>query len=181
MPISHTLRSGRPVAVLALVALTLAACGAPDAPVAPTASASLSSTLDDTTSGWQLLQCEGGVTQSTSATIGTSGGTLALSSSWTTIPSGAVGTTQTFQASTLTGDLVGVDVHAVGQTSYRFRQPITITIDYSRCGNVQGPLRVWYIDPVTHALLEDMGGVNDTFLKTISFTTTHLSIYAVAN
>lgn len=180
MPISQTHRSGRPVAVLALVALALAACGAPDATMAPAASASLTSTVGDT-SGWELLQCAGEVTQSTSATIGTSGGTLALSSSYTAIPSGAVGTTQTFQASTLTGDLVGVDVHAVGQTSYRFRQPITITIDYSRCGNVQGPLRVWYIDPVTHALLEDMGGVNDTFLKTISFTTTHLSIYAVAN
>ena len=109
------------------------------------------------------------------------GHSMGVLGTWTTIPSGAVGTTQTFQATSLSGSLVGVDVHAVGQTSYRFRQPITITIDYSRCGTVQGPLHVWYIDPVTHALLEDMGGVNDVFLKTISFTTTHLSIYAVAN
>jgi hypothetical protein len=182
MPISHALRLGRPASVLAVVALTLTACGAPDAPTAVSTRPSLSVTSGDTVPGRRLLQCAGGVTSSTTASIGSSGGSLQVTGAQVSMPSGAVdGGTQSFSVATLSGSLVGVDVHAVGETSYRFQQPITVTIDYSRCGTVQGPLRVWYIDPDTHELLEDMGGVNDVWLKTISFTTTHLSIYAVAN
>jgi hypothetical protein len=40
---------------------------------------------------------------------------------------------------------------------------------------------VWYIDSDTKAMLEPMGGVDNKLLKTITFTTGHLSGYAVAN
>src|SRR5205823_440230 len=40
----------------------------------------------------------------------------------------------------------------------------------------------WHIDPVTHDLLEEMGGVvDDKISRHITFTTGHLSGYAVAN
>ena len=77
-----------------------------------------------------------------------------------------------------------IDVSAVGFTSFLFQQPVTITIDYSRCNrNNLDPqtLQVWHIDPLTHQMLENMGGVVDTATQQITFTTGHLSGYAVAN
>jgi hypothetical protein len=37
------------------------------------------------------------------------------------------------------------------------------------------------VDPETHELLEDMGGVTDTARRTHTFQTPHLSVYAMAN
>jgi hypothetical protein len=40
---------------------------------------------------------------------------------------------------------------------------------------------VWYIDPATGTLLENMLGVDNKLTRTITFSTGHLSGYAVAN
>jgi hypothetical protein len=41
-------------------------------------------------------------------------------------------------------------------------------------------LTVWHINPQTKQLLTNMGGVNDAGLRRITFTTDHLSGYAIA-
>lgn len=77
-----------------------------------------------------------------------------------------------------------IDVSAVGFQTFLFQQPVTITIDYSRCGRSdidQKTLHVFHIDPITKQLLEDMGGVDDKVSQHITFTTGHLSGYAVAD
>ena len=43
------------------------------------------------------------------------------------------------------------------------------------------PLTVWYIDSETKAPLENMGGVDEKLTRTITFVTSHLSEYAIAN
>lgn len=77
-----------------------------------------------------------------------------------------------------------IDVSAVGFASFVFQQPVSITIDYSRCNRSdldQQTLNVWHIDPITKQLLENMGGSDDKTSRRITFTTGHLSGYAVAN
>ncbi|HEU4628881.1 MAG TPA: hypothetical protein VFS08_04020 [Gemmatimonadaceae bacterium] len=182
MPISHPHRFGRPAVLLGAAALVLAAaCGTPEAPTAPPLHPSLSLASTDTTPGRRLLRCPLTTSQSAERTLSLLGGTISLGGNRVVLPFGAITLPQLFEVKTVSGDLMAVDVHAVGLLGFRFQQPVTVTIDYSRCGSVQGPLRVWYIDPETHALLEDMGGVTDTLLRTITFQTTHLSVYAVAN
>lgn len=181
MPISHATRSGRPALLLAAAILTLVSCGTSDVPTAPPPRASLTLASTDTAAGRRLLQCPVTATQSTSGLLGLLGGTLSLGANRIALPFGAITLPQLFEVRTVSGPLVAVDVHAVGLLGFRFQQPVTVTIDYSRCGDVQGPLRVWYIDPTTHELLEDMGGVNDPVRRTITFQTSHLSVYAVAN
>ena len=77
-----------------------------------------------------------------------------------------------------------IDVKANDLQTFTFAQPITVTIDYSRCASgtlLSAPLTVWHIDPSTKELLEDMHGVDDKVTHRITFTTTHFSGYAVAN
>jgi len=75
-----------------------------------------------------------------------------------------------------------ISVQAGDFLSFLFNQPVSITIDYSRCNRTDIDnlaLTVWHIDPVTNQLLENMGGVDDKTQRTITFTTSHLSTYAV--
>jgi hypothetical protein len=60
---------------------------------------------------------------------------------------------------------------------------VSVAIDYSRCSAAEAnkaPLSVWHIDSQTGQLLEPMGGVDDKSTHSITFTTGHLSGYAVA-
>jgi hypothetical protein len=59
-----------------------------------------------------------------------------------------------------------------------------MSIDYSRCATPeldQHTLSVWNIDPDSKALLEQMTSVDLKLTHTITFTTIHLSGYAVAD
>jgi hypothetical protein len=134
--------------------------------------------------GPTLLECP---SNETAATIGLVdnllGGAIQLGATNITIPSGALLSPQLFELSIPAGRFMEVDVNAVGFDSFLFETPVTITIDYSRCNrNLDGAtLHVWHIDPITKTPLDDMGGVTDPVAQTITFTTGHLSGYAVAN
>ena len=101
------------------------------------------------------------------------------------VPAGALTVPQLIQVTVPASNYMEIDVTAVGFESFLFQQPVSITIDYSRCtrSNIDSQtLHVWHIDPVTHDLLEEMGGVvDDKISRHITFTTGHLSGYAVAN
>jgi hypothetical protein len=78
---------------------------------------------------------------------------------------------------------VEIGVQAGDAEHFLFELPVVVTISYDRCSrsNIdRTPLQVWYIDPITHELLENMGGVDDKLARTVTFLTSHLSGYAIA-
>jgi hypothetical protein len=176
--------SGRPVTwwkSLVVTAATLLlglSCGEPRA-TAPGASTSRSDT-----SSPSLVECPSNQTTTTSAVVGLLGGVIQLGGASIAIPSGALTVPTLLQVTIPASRYMEIDVTAVGFTSFVFQQPISVTIDYSRCSRSdidQQPLHVWHIDPVTKELLEDMGGTDDKASRRITFSTGHLSGYAVAN
>lgn len=129
-----------------------------------------------------LLSCPTTTTQTTSALVGVLGGTVSLGGTLVSIPAGALSVPTLITVKIPAGQFMEVDVQANDFTSFLFNQPVSITIDYSRCNqNLSGDtLSVWNIDESTKALLENMGGVNNATAHTITFSTGHLSGYAVA-
>lgn len=131
-----------------------------------------------------LIECPSNETTTTSAIVGLLGGVIQLGATSITIPSGALTTPTLLQLTIPASRFMEIDVTAVGFTSFVFQQPISVTIDYSRCARSdldQQTLHVWHIDPLTKQLLEDMGGTDDKASRRITFSTGHLSGYAVAN
>jgi hypothetical protein len=115
------------------------------------------------------------------ATIGPEGGTISTAGASLTLPPGAVVRATEFHLRVPESPYAEVEIRANGQEHWQFQKPVVIRIDYARCGEPSGELEAWHIDPATKALLEDMGGVNDTIARRVSFSTAHLSGYAIAN
>lgn len=131
-----------------------------------------------------LIECPTNETTTTSAVVGLLGGVIKLGGTSITIPSGALTAPTLLQVTIPASRFMEIDVTAVGFTSFLFQQPVTVTIDYSRCARSdldQQTLTVWHIDPATKQRLEDMGGTDDKASRQITFSTGHLSGYAVAN
>ncbi|HMC57239.1 MAG TPA: hypothetical protein VKH19_18815 [Gemmatimonadaceae bacterium] len=77
-----------------------------------------------------------------------------------------------------------IDVSVAGVDHFLFEQPITMTVGYSRCTSLWTrllPLTAWYINSETNALIEPMVSVDNKLTRTVTFTTIHLSGYALAN
>jgi hypothetical protein len=170
---------GRPKKFLfSLTALSFGlSCGEPRATAPNPAALSQSS-------GPTLVECPNNTGTSASAIIGPLGGGLEIGGTSVAIPTGAIATLTPMQLSIPPSRFMEIDVSAVGFSSFLFQTPITVTIDYSRCSRSdidQQTLHVYHIDPQTKQLLEDMGGVDDKVARRITFTTGHLSGYAVAN
>ena len=147
-----------------------------------TAPGSLSSRSEN--SGPSLVECPTSESATSSALVGLLGGTVQVGATSISIPSGALSVPTIIQVTVPSSRYIEIDVTAVGFTSFLFQKPVSVTIDYSRCsrGDVdQQTLHVWHIDPVTKQLLDDMGGSDDKTTRRITFTTGHLSGYAVAN
>lgn len=115
----------------------------------------------------------------------TNGGSLAVGREQLRVPSGAVHGPVRLSMVTPVSANVELELHAVGFSSYTFKKPVTVRIDYSRCDASaiasEASLRVVHIDPVTRAVLQDMGGTVDPVARTITFETDHFSSYAVAD
>jgi hypothetical protein len=131
----------------------------------------------------RLVECATTVAQSTSATFDLLGGTLALDGSKVVLPLGALLEPTTIALTIPASPYMEIDVKANDAEHFLFEKPILITIDYSRCNRFDlffRPLTVWQIDPQTKAFIERMGGVDNKLLRRITFSTTHLSGYAIA-
>ena len=77
-----------------------------------------------------------------------------------------------------------VDISVAGHEHFIFELPVVVTMSYARCNrsNIDfRPLSAWYIDSATKEPLEQMPSIDNKLLKTLTFTTGHLSGYAVAN
>ena len=78
---------------------------------------------------------------------------------------------------------VEIVVTVNGLPHFQFAEPVTVTIDYSRCNRSdidRDPLRVWNIDPLFKTFIADMGGDDDKVARTVTFQTDHFSGYAIA-
>ncbi len=132
----------------------------------------------------QLLVCPTQEEASARAVIGPQGGTLGARGTSITIPAGVVPVPTQFEVLVPVSNYMEVEIHAVGQSSYTFAQPATITINYARCPGEAIPayatLEGAYIESGTRRVLERMGGTTDKTGRKVTFTTGHLSGYAVA-
>ena len=98
-----------------------------------------------------------------------------------TVPPGALNRTTDFELRVPESPYAEVEIRANGQEHWQFNKPVIIRISYGDCTEPPGELKAWHIDTATKALLEDMGGVDDPHAQQVSFTTLHLSGYAIAN
>lgn len=154
----------------------IAACGEPGAPATPPAGpvASLSSPI--------LIECPAATSQSATLSIGELGGTVDVAGSSISVPAAALLVPTEITLTVPASRYMEVEITANGLEEFQFEQPVIVAIGYSRCGTDFGSteLTAWHIDSRTRALLEQMGGIDDKLTRTVTFSTGHLSSYAIA-
>jgi hypothetical protein len=166
---------------LALVALALVGCS--DAATRPE-----SGRIDPDTTGIaqrRLIECPTDQPSASSGIIGALGGTVAAAGTSISLPAGSVPvlTSLLINLTVPASTYMEIDITANGLATFLFAKTVTVTIDYSRCPTsvTQGKtLTVWQIDPQTKLLIQNMNGVNDPAQRRMTFTTNHLSGYAIA-
>ena len=178
----HLSARGR-AAVAALSFISLLSCGGdgPTEPVGPTAPILGLPLLgpDSPT----LLRCPTFFTRFAAEIIGPLGGLVNLGDTKVEVPAGALLDLTLMTLLIPPSQYMEIQVRANRLESFLFEQPVSITIDYSRCSNavLEGKtLTVWQINPWTNQLIEHMGGVDDRANREITFQTGHLSGYAIA-
>jgi hypothetical protein len=140
---------------------------------------SASTAADSSTS---LLVCPSDRAQEVSGLIGPAGGSLSVGGTTISLPVGALSVATPLKLTIPASNYMQVDVVAGDAEHLIFDRLVSITLDYSRCGDdAAGPHSVWYIDQESKALLEPMGGADDQTAHRITFNTGHLSSYAVAH
>jgi hypothetical protein len=131
----------------------------------------------------RLIECPTTQTSTNSGLLGVLGGTIAAAGSSISLPAGSLLLGTLIRVTVPASTYMEIDVTADNLVSFLFQRPVTITIDYSRCPasvTAGKTLTVWHINTQTKVLLENMHGVNDPVQRKISFTTDHLSGYAIA-
>lgn len=171
----------RPALALSLL-LAVVACSELPGPLAPPALPVGPPSLE--TGGGELLPCPSSETATASGTIGVAGGRIEVGGHALVIPKDALASPQRFRIDVQSSPHLVVSFHAEGHEHFQFLQPATIALNYSRCeaeAESTSNLRVYYVDSVTLAILEDVGGLLDASTNTVSAQTTHLSDYAVGS
>jgi hypothetical protein len=165
------------VGLSSLALATLTACGEPTAPPR-----SASPLIGFETA--KLVSCPSKESESSAALVTPlDGGTISVGGTQIAIPAGAVTTPTLFTVTVPASKYVEVEITALGVEHFLFDRDVTITIDYGRCTRSDidaAPLTAWYIDGITDTPLSPMGGVDDKVARTVTFTTGHLSSYAIA-
>ena len=169
--------------ILLLGPLVFGACADPVAPVAPAelpvlmrSSASVSVLPD-------LAVCPVREASAASAIIGPGGGELTHRGHRLSIDRGVLSRPTRFTITQPAGTHLRVQITASGRRHYAFRAPVSVTISYEGCQRqhrLAGAATAWYLPDNPNRPPEAMGGVIDRDSRSITFTTTHLSTYAVA-
>ena len=131
----------------------------------------------------RLIECPTQEPATNAGLIGVLGGTVAAAGSSISLPAGALLGGTLIRMTVPASTYMEVDVTANDLLAFVFVKPVTITIDYSRCPSsvtAGKTLSVWHINTQTKVLLRNMNGVNDPVQRKMSFTTDHLSGYAIA-
>jgi hypothetical protein len=168
--------------ILAITALcALGACGDQGAPK-PTEPASSGDLLDGPSPSATLVECPTSETKTKTAEIGALGGILSIDGTSVVFPEGALPGLTTVTLTIPASRFVEIAIKANGVDYFPVVQPI-VTISYSRCNRndvLLKPLTAWYIDAETKELLEEMTGVDNKLTRSVTFTTSHFSGYAIA-
>jgi hypothetical protein len=131
----------------------------------------------------RLIECPTAQTSTNSGLIGVLGGTIASAGSSIVLPAGSVLAGTLIRLTVPASTYMEIDVTANDLLTFLFLKSVTVTIDYSRCPasvTAGKTLTVWHINTQTKALIANMQAVNDPVQRRISFTTDHLSGYAIA-
>jgi hypothetical protein len=154
-------------------------------PVAPRAEVPVTRAVNTgVAEGPALIECPTGQAASAEGVIGILGGSVTAGGTTIDIPPGAVLLPRTFRVDVPASRYMEVAITAVGSGHYQFAVPVSVTVDYSRCGRTpatEGPLAVYYIADITRTLLQLMAGTDDKSAMRFTFVTDHLSGYAIAN
>jgi hypothetical protein len=165
-------------AIAALLCVSLLSCGGDGGET--TGPVSNSSLAGDSPT---LLQCPSSQTFFTLGIVGVLGGVVDLGGTLIDIPAGALTAPTLITITIPASRYMEIGVRANRLASFLFQEPVSITIDYSRCSDavLEGKtLTVWQINPFTNQFIEHMGGTDDRAAKKITFETGHLSGYAIA-
>lgn len=156
------------------------ACGEPSAPrSAPDADGAAAASASAT-----LIECPSSTTQTGGGLLGPLGGTLQVGPATVVIPAGALLGETPISITVPASKYLEIDVSVPGTEHFIFQQPIAVTVDYGRCSRADIGLKllqVWYIDSATKQPLEAMPTVDNKLTHSVTFTTGHLSGYALAN
>ena len=189
----HTLRGAypsnmNPRHVFRLLAATgiaaFAACAAPDITGIDRQQAEQDASLFSFGGGPKLVECPTGESFSNSGTIGAAGGLLSAGGVTIAIPANALLTEAVVSITVPASKYVEADITVQGSEHFEFELPVVVTMSYARCSrsNIDlMPLSAWYIDSDSKQLLEKQPSVDNKLLRTVTFTTGHLSGYAIAN
>jgi hypothetical protein len=131
----------------------------------------------------RLIECPTNQTATNTGLIGVLGGTVAAAGTSISLPAGAVLTGTLIRVTVPASTYMEVDFTANDLLTFLFLKTVTVTIDYSRCPRsvTDGKtLSVWLINTQTKTLILNMNGVNDPVQRRMTFTTDHLSGYAIA-
>jgi hypothetical protein len=175
---------------LCLAATALIGCSdvtrPPDGRIDPDTTGTDTTETPDTTgiSQRRLIECP--TTQPVSSSLIISnllGGVVSAAGSSILIPPLALSVPTLITLTVPASTFMEIEIRANDLASFLFRSNVVVTIDYSRCAPsvTQGKtLTVWQIDTQTKALIENMNAVNDPANRRMTFTTNHLSGYAIA-
>ena len=164
-----------------IIGLTLSLAACADSATSVTA---VRGPMAATSSNPVLVECPTDDLLQSSGLVTPLGGTVSAGGTTITVPAGAVLLPTTITVTVPPSQFMEVDITANGAASFVFQLPVTVSLSYARCTRSdidKQPLGVWYIDSGTKALLQNMGGSDDKDARTVTFTTDHLSGYAVAN
>jgi len=134
--------------------------------------------------GTNLIECPASTASQSAAVVTPLGGVVLSGGTSISIPAGAVLVPTTIIVTVPASQYMEVDISVPGIEHFLFELPVTVTVSYARCQRAdinRTPLTAWHIDTSTKALLEAMGGVDDKLARSVTFTTPHLSGYALAN
>ena len=160
------------------------ACAAPDITGIDRQPAEQDASLLFFGSGPKLIECPATESFSNSGIIGVAGGSLSAGGVTIAIPANALLSDAVVSITVPASKYVETDITVQGSEHFIFQLPVVVTMSYARCerSNIDLlPLSAWYIDSNTKQLLEQQPSVDNKLLRTVTFTTGHLSGYAIAN
>lgn len=131
-----------------------------------------------------LVECPTSQSFTESALVTPLGGVVSVAGMAISIPAGALLSDAIVTVTVPASRYVEVDISVAGAEHFLFALPVTVTLSYARCTRNDvnlAQLSAWYIDSRTKQPLEKMPSVDNKLLRTVTFTTDHLSGYAVAN
>ena len=131
-----------------------------------------------------LVECPTAESATATGLVTPLGGTVSVGGMSILIPAGALLNDAVVTVTIPASRYLEVDISVEGSEHFVFQQPVTVTMSYARCSRANlgwTPLSAWYIDSATKAPLEQMPSVDNKLTQSVTFTTGHLSGYAIAN